>query len=380
MDDRSAFRLSLFGALLGVERRWSRAGTVLVCAVLVFLSACTVSPLLARSEATTPLVLSPATLAGVSDARGHFREVYCALNERYGRNLPDYRPCERALWRLGKEPPGSPAKPTRKYAPVVLKVYVVPGILAECMSHLATTLSDALAYLRAQGYDAELISVSGRGGSANNARAIRQAIVETKLARNERILLVGHSKGIVDILDALATFPELESKVAAVVSLAGAVNGSPLADGLVEPIKALLANFPFQRCAPGAEGIEDLYRGNRMLWLALHPLPKTIHYYSIAAFTTREEISGILQPWFDKLNRVDPRNDGQLLYYDQIIPGATLLGYARADHWAIALPLQRNPKLSGMPSYSGNAFPREILLQAVIKFIEADLAVSISDR
>jgi hypothetical protein len=35
-----------------------------------------------------------------------------------------------------------------------------------------------------------------------------------------------------------------------------------------------------------------------------------------------------------------PRNDGLLLIYDQIIPGGTLLGYANADHWSVALSLE----------------------------------------
>ena len=31
-------------------------------------------------------------------------------------------------------------------------------------------------------------------------------------------------------------------------------------------------------------------------------------------------------------SRVDARNDGQLIYYDQVIPGSSLISYVNADH------------------------------------------------
>ena len=45
-----------------------------------------------------------------------------------------------------------------------------------------------------------------------------------------RVVLVGYSKGAPDILEAIVNYPEIRPRVAAVVSAAGAVGGSPLAN------------------------------------------------------------------------------------------------------------------------------------------------------
>jgi len=65
---------------------------------------------------------------------------------------------------------------------------------------------------------------------------------------------------------------------------------------------------------------------------------------------------------------IDPRNDSQLHFYDQLIPGCTLLGYVKADHWALALPFSQDKIASAL--IDRNEFPREILLKAVIRFVE----------
>ena len=54
------------------------------------------------------------------------------------------------------------------------------------------------------------------------------------------------------------------------------------------------------------------------------------------------------------LKRSEPRNDGQTLYHDQVIPGATLLGYANADHWAAAIPMEESkPFIAGNRARKG---------------------------
>ena len=78
-----------------------------VMAVVLALGSCGTRPLVPFSVDTPPLALVPAAQAGVQDKRGRFREIYCAVLEARKSDVPDYRPCEDALSRIGSEPPGT---------------------------------------------------------------------------------------------------------------------------------------------------------------------------------------------------------------------------------------------------------------------------------
>lgn len=69
-----------------------------------------------------------------------------------------------------------------------------------------------------------------------------------------------------------------------------------------------------------------------------------------------------------RLNRAGPLHDGQVPFHDQIIPASTVLGYAYADHWAVALPLQQRwPYWAG--NHAGSKFPRKALFEAVVLYL-----------
>ncbi len=90
-------------------------------------------------------------------------------------------------------------------------------------------------------------------------------------------------------------------------------------------------------------------------------------------FAERERISQALRGNHDRLSLMDPRNDGQLLYHDQIVPGSTLLGYVNADHWAVAMPMNRVYPTLSMAFANRSPFPREMLLEAIVRDVEEAL-------
>ena len=56
-------------------------------------------------------------------------------------------------------------------------------------------------------------------------------------------------------------------------------------------------------------------------------------------------------------------------------PRASLVGYVNADHWALAVPIARSHTALGSLFVTQNAYPREALVEALLRFVEEDLAM-----
>jgi hypothetical protein len=138
---------------------------------------------------------------------------------------------------------------------------------------------------------------------------------------------------------------------------------------------------PGAACDVGDDGaLESLRTGVRQDWLARHPLPETIRGYSMVALPQQGRVSAILEAGYSQLAEIHPLNDSNVLFYDEIIPGSTLLGYANADHWAITLPIAQSSPLLGATVVDENRYPREVLWQAMIEFIINDLENAQQDQ
>ena len=352
-------------------------GRLALCVMLaLLLGGCASEPDKPSSPDAAVSANELAARAGLQDGRGRFREVFCAVLEHHGNELPDYRSCDEALTEAGVEA-GATGEPV-KLGPTEANylVLMVPGLGWECFTDWLDFEGSGSKHVAQFGYDVEMVAVDGLSSTENNARQIRDYIAKLPAEKaGMPIILAGYSKGAPDILTAVVAYPELQQRVVAIVSVAGSVAGSPLADDATQGQANMLTHVPGSACDEGDNGaVASLRTAVRQQWLADNPLPQQIRYYSVVTYPEPDRISWGLRNGYRILGGVDPRNDTQVLIPDQMIPDSTLVAFVNADHWAIAVPVAREHEFIGSTLVNRNDYPREAFLEAMLRYLEEDLA------
>lgn len=345
--------------------------------------------MLREKELPPPVMLYPLGMPSPHDERAQFRNLLGAVvKERRGR-YPDERQLESILHDLG-EPSAMPAPVPLPDTPSDLVVILVSGVLWECVSDVALPFGRGKSvdveteydYLRPRYNNIEVVHVRGIATSEHNARIVEAAIRKHKDAAN--VIVVAYSKGVPDTLEALRRLGnDTPRNLRAVVSVAGVVSGSPLADWL-NRYKSFLTLLPTPgECSHVNENfLKSISRDRCLHWLRMnwHTMPQGIRYYSLVTFVKPKCMHWFLRMLYAKLAEVEPRNDSHMLIHDQVLPGATLLGYVKSDHWAVALPFNRSTRsFWNFLLRNNNAFPREVLFEAILRYVEDDLRLSLDD-
>lgn len=270
-------------------------------------------------------------------------------------------------------------------------VMLVPGLFGDCVDDQSVPFGDGAVRAPAEqarqayaGYadlglhSIRLVRLPGRRSVADNglrlAEALRAAATEPGV---EHIVLVAYSKGAADALQALRLLRHDDAvlrRVAALVSVAGVVMGTPLAD-FARPVYDAVAPYlePLGCSASDGEELASITRLARARWLAEEPSVAGPAYYTVLAYAAPDEMALPLRASHAWLARADPRNDGQLLAGDAVLPGSHLLAAARSDHWDLALPRDRHPNAAVRALGSGRAYPREALFRALMRWVVGHL-------
>jgi len=368
-----------------------RAWIALLAAVVCV--ACASPPSLPDRSAHATMVTLPLGLAGIRDARTQFANLLgtelAAGRSGLGSVAAEW------LWDV----PATPDRPAEATPPIreafatrapATTVLIVPGLFGDCFDTQSVPFGDGVVRERAASlieayrqYDdlgllgVRALAVPGRASSAANGRVVADAI-RTEAAKSGvgRIVIVAYSKGVPDALHALALLQSdggIPPAVVALVSVAGVVMGTPFADHFDAAFRALSPLVSPGDCSP-SDGMEvdSVTRRERVAWLAAHPPPARLRYYSIVAHARADEVALALRPVHAAMSAYDLRTDGQLYSSDAILPGSVLLAEARADHWDVALPRDRHPSPAMRALTSGRAYPREALFRAMVKWIVSD--------
>lgn len=171
------------------------------------------------------------------------------------------------------------------------------------------------------------LPIDTQGTVRDNAAAIRDFV----LREREPVVLMGHSKGPLDIHAALCLHPAIVPRVRAFISLQAPFAGTPLAtDAEARALVRTLAPDSFFEM-----GYEE-----RKSFLLAHPPCPPVPTVALATLTSRAR-------WpLERTRRYIAReygeaNDGFVPFADAQIPGARLVALEGVDHAALALPWLR---------------------------------------
>jgi len=202
--------------------------------------------------------------------------------------------------------------------PTKYRVLIVPGFMSACAS-TAPAFQEGQEHLRKHGLDVELLQIPNDSSEANGRR-IADYVRDKMQGDARKFIVVAYSKGAPDVQHALAEDPAMASSIAAFVSVAGAVGGSPVVDALPAQIKGLMSQLKLGKCEGDLDAAtHSLRRDVRQAFLASHPsLP--VPAYSIVALSDETNTSKVLLQAWQLLSVYDPKQDGQLTTADATLP------------------------------------------------------------
>lgn len=333
---------------------------------------------------TAPVIVSPMSSSNVADVSASFRDTFCTLLATQSETTTV---CADYFYDFGSL--DVDGYKTLQLEPIrtPLHILIIPGIFGECITNEVAPFEYASRFLsdRYPNVRISLASnVNGRASSQFNSEQIRKKIQSLSVSPDERLILISYSKGTTDTLHYLADHYGVGSmKISAVVSLAGVVIGTPIADKAGQIGEKIGANLSIEDCpTQDASGIRSLTVKSQFKWLSDNPqiFDHKIPMFSLAAASDADDISAIFRLSHQYIQKVAGINDGQVPASHQIIPGSYLLGHIRADHWAGILPFSRkksedlsltNKMVKALADE--NEFPREVLLESIVRAVDQKL-------
>jgi len=265
-----------------------------------------------------------------------------------------------------------PAQPQREFATPYRWLFV-SGFGDDCLNDVRA-FSSSIAHLKsAHQITVEYFSVAPYGASEENGRSIARHIEDgwaTDAAH--KYVLVGYDKGAADLLDALRALNLPATKVAALVTIAGTVGGTWVPESY-RALKGPAQLWMASGCPSNvSDGLQNLTRDVRQRFLRENPMP--VPGYSIVASSPLGDTSTVFRESWKVLAGYAIEQDGLMVGWEALLPGAKYLGMAHADHWAIALPFSELPQPP--KGIDHNRYPRDALFEAIVRYVSTDVAAS----
>ena len=261
--------------------------------------------------------------------------------------------------RVNRPHPALPADPTR------YRILLVPGFLATCYPGIHS-FEDVVEAARHAGFAADS-SRWARATASSERRAHRSAVERIAASDGADHPRGVDSKGVADALALIVARPDLAGRTVAIVGIAGAFRGSPLADSLAFAYRTLYGIRPPAGCATSeGDPVGELTPARRAAWWDAHGAAIHVPLYALVTVPQSARLSPVLALPHALLASRSRYNDGMLLARDQV-------RRADAPRHRRRGPPDRGHPASGRAAVGalvlGRGFPRADVILAAIDVI-----------
>lgn len=251
-----------------------------------------------------------------------------------------------------------------------LRVLFVPGFMTERLLPAGAKALPAppkyfeehLALLRSLGVDCAVAPINSEATVRQNAAVIAALAA----ASPKPVLLVAHSKGGLDALEALLSYPRARANTRAVVALMAPFFGAPIADKvLASPPLSGAAVRLLELMGGSRQALADLSAAERAVYYgaragAIAGLLREVPVLSVAARKDDDNwnFDTLLEPFRDYMLALGLPNDGLVPAASAILPGTRYVVLDGLDHLATVINVKR-------PGYDRARFLETVLTLAL---------------
>jgi hypothetical protein len=221
------------------------------------------------------------------------------------------------------------------------KVLLVPGYFGNLHP---TYFADQLRWLASIGVERKKVAVRSRQSVAINAPIVAAAIRDSA----RPVILITHSKGSVDALEALRAEPSLRTKVKGWVSLQGVFFGSPVADMLLDGslLDPMVSTLILEFFGGTKESAQGLTTGASLAYYRDHAtaIGRLVREVPAIAFASALEgapgagTKTLLEIPRELMWRQGIRSDGLVPIDAAVLPGMDFVKVSGVDHIAPVMP------------------------------------------
>lgn len=225
------------------------------------------------------------------------------------------------------------------------KVLFVPGYL---VGGQPAYFAEQLDWLRSMEIESEKVAIRAGQSIAVNGPIVAAAIRNA----TKPVILVTHSKGSVDALEALRAEAALRTKVDGWISLQGVFFGSPVADTLLDGtrVSPIISDMILGFLGGTRESAEGLTTRTALAYYRKHETAialvvgkvPAIAFVSDVARVQGTRTNTLLEIPYDLMRREGILNDGLVPVDSAVLPGMDFVKVSGVDHVAPVMPtLQR---------------------------------------